>query len=95
MLSCAGENRKKKIFQNFEKIYQNIENTLKISQGVQFSSVPEFITIIDEFGAETIVFYEWKIIFHFVPLFFSRIISPFSWSVEVLIIFNPIVDGFV
>lgn len=58
MLSCAGENRKKKFFQNFEKIYQNIENTLKISQGVQFSSVPEFITIIDEFGAETIVFYE-------------------------------------
>lgn len=58
MLSCARENRKKKIFQNFEKIHQNIENTLKISQDVQFMNVPEFITISNEYGEETIVFYD-------------------------------------
>ena len=58
MLSCAGENRKKKIFQSFEKIYQNIENTLEICRDVQFMSVPEFVTIINEYGGETVVFYD-------------------------------------
>jgi hypothetical protein len=58
MLSCAGESRKKKIFKNFEMINRNIENTLKISRDVQFSNVPEFISIIDKFGKETIVFYD-------------------------------------